>query len=589
MAELPKTISQVNLGAPNISSGSAYHYGIAPNLNYTTHQLDELDKQIKTAEWRTQASEQYAKDVMSYSAELQDLKAKVTDPNAFQVENQKLAEKYLFGNDKELNKVMHPRAMQMYKESMTPYITSNFKQGQEDAFKARAQGVVSGLLNAIDTNIADATAQGMYGINLKDHVARMEENIDALPAMYVDKEKVRTEKRQQLFRALGEAHAREHPFEALEMITTPGSNGEAKFVIKVPKVNPDGSVDSLEDDILKMDPLMNQHLYTVAIQAMDKQNSIFALQRTQSEQQHKYQSEVDFTKAVTRILKGEPGVVDELVAKTSSFQSTFPDARPSLDGGQLNQLREMESTIKDKKAKGEPTTKAGYAKAIDMIYRGNPSFDSIAGVQGVDTNDSVALMGRLFSEKEKLKDTAYSHYKTERNEAEDTIRAMVLAKNPMAAFGEINPVAELLISKFRNTMDEKEKNLLASKAGGDAWRKPDMNPKTIAMQMLADEDPKIKQTFEHDADKLVRSLVPYLTKDKMSYADVGKRIKESKEPEATKKMMLALLLQAHAQKVPESQFTKMMTDGTLPGEDKPGVRKESWYERMKQFFMGGGR
>ena len=202
MPEMQRAISQVNLGVPNISSGSAYHPYVTDDFRTSSSALKALDQQILQAEWRQQASEQYAKDVMSYSAELQELRTKVTDPVQFQVANDKLARKYLYENDKELNKTMHSRAIAMYKESMQPYIMQNFQRGQEDAFKARAQKVVSGLLNAVDTNIADAAAQGIDGINLKDHVKQMEDNINALPELYVDKEKVRQEKRQHLFRAL---------------------------------------------------------------------------------------------------------------------------------------------------------------------------------------------------------------------------------------------------------------------------------------------------------------------------------------------------------------------------------------------------
>ena len=320
MPEMQRAISQVNLGAPNISSGSAYHPYVTDDFRTSSSALKALDQQILQAEWRQQASEQYAKDVMSYSAELQELRTKVTDPVQFQVANDKLARKYLYENDKELNKTMHSRAIAMYKESMQPYIMQNFQRGQEDAFKARAQKVVSGLLNAVDTNIADAAAQGIDGINLKDHVKQMEDNINALPELYVDKEKVRQEKRQHLFRALGEAFARDHPMEALERISTNENGQTPKFVIQIPLVDKEGNVMPLEDDILRMDPLMNQHLYTVAIQSLEKQHTMAAQQRTMNDYKYKVDSELQFGKAMSRIIAGERGVSAEINERmTASF------------------------------------------------------------------------------------------------------------------------------------------------------------------------------------------------------------------------------------------------------------------------------
>lgn len=584
MAEMQRAINQVNLGAPNISSGSAYHPGVAEDFRFASQALSALDQQIMQAEWRRQASEQYSKDVMQYSSELQELRLKVTDPAQFQVANENLAKKYLYENDKELRKTMHPRAMAMYKESVQPYIMQSFQKGQEDAFRARANNAVSGLLNAIDVNIADAAAQGIDGINLKDHVKRMEDNIGALPDLYVDKEKVRQEKRQHLFRALGEAYARDKPMETLEIISTNKDGQTPKFVLKLPLVDKDGNLNSLEDDILRMDPLMNQHLYTLALQSLDRQNTIASHQRTQSEHLHKVDSELQFGKAMSRIIAGERGVTAEINQRMTAFRSVFPGARPALDGGQINQLREVEEAVQKKQAAGEPTTKQGYAKAIDRIYRGNPTFDEVANMKDVSADDAISLMGKLASEKQRMKDESYTHYKSMRNEAEDTIRALVLAKNPMAAFGEINPVAEMLVAKFRNIMDEKETNLQAAKAGAGAWRSVEMNPKSIAMDLLQEQEPALKKQFEHDAEKLIGTLIQYMPSDGMSYKGMGDKIRASKEPEATKKMMMALLFQANAQRIPESQFNAAIKQGIVPGKGKQDARRETFLEWFRGLF-----
>lgn len=579
-------ISQVNLGAPNISSGSAYHPYVAEDFRLASSALANLDHQVMQAEWQRAASEQYARDVMSYSNELQELRTKTTDPAQFQIENDRLARKYLYENDKELSKSMHPKALALYKQSMQPYVMQNFQRGQEDAFKARAQNAVSGLLNAIDTNIADAAAQGIDGINLKDHVKQMEDNINALPSMYVDREKVRTEKRQHLFRALGETFARDHPMEALERISPTGAGLAPEFSIKLPLSNPtDGSPLIVQEDILRMDPLMNQHLYTIAIQSLEKQHTMAMQGRANSEYMYKLDSERQFGKAVSRIISGERGVASELSTQMVSFRAAFPSARPALDGGQLNSLREMENSVQEKKAKGTPTTKAGYAKALDRITRGDPSYDEIAGMDGLSSEDAMSLMGKLATEKQRSKDESYTHYKMMRNEAEDQLRALVLAKNPMAAFGEINPMAEMLVAKLRDKLDEKEVALQASKAPAGSWRREDMNPKTIAMQLMIDQEPMLKQQFVHDSEKLISTLVQYMPSGKgMTYKDMSQNIQSSHEPAATKKMMLALLYQARAQEIPERQFDAAMKIGVIPGKAGKETRRETFLEWFKGLF-----
>lgn len=456
-----------------------------------------------------------------------------------------------------------------YRQGMSEFVLNQSKHDLTKAQVNRTQSIIDKAKTTLDTDIRDAASIPTTDANFDAKVNKINAQIDGLSeVLFPNKETIRKETFDRLFTAVAESQIRyaPNPIETVKgLFPDPESGNPPSFKV---------TIKNETRDIGRTNPELRGKLYDIAINEMQLRHTVNEQKRVNNERLWKQSNESLQMTVVGDILQGDFSSLAALADRTDI------NGRRILEAGDLRTLEEFRHTVERRQKEGGVTDRLVYGKWVKRIRDGEVTQPHvIMSADGLGFEDSKSLTASAISFQEKLKDTEFSRYHERVKQGESIIRGFIKSKNPFAMFGEVNPQAEILVTRYHARMNAQEDNIRATNGKFSS-----LDPLSDAGQFIADQTQFLSESFRQDADKLTHTLSEFIPMTgPVTHDLVHRNIEKSKLPRAEKKLMHAILFQAQQQGIQPEFFVSTLRQ--VPSEKPQSSRVgETFLETLRRLL-----